>query len=107
MKSFNVELKQEFRVVFTNPELAQEYFVGEDCKFAEFMYENDSLDDLAGSLSYGFAITHQCGDDKVDIEGFALFKSSKFDTYISSADEYGDIIVSRVTGLEVDWVVED
>jgi hypothetical protein len=107
MKSFNVELKQEFRVVFTNPDLAEEYFVGEDSKFAEFMYENESLEELAGSLCYTFAMTHQCGDNKVQIEGFELFRSSTFDTYISSADEYGDIIVSRVTGLEVDWVVED
>lgn len=106
MRSFGVELKEELSVSFSNPELAEKYFVGEDAEFAQFMYENESLEELAGNVAFSFQ--REFGfSNKVDIEGFATFVYDKEKKgHVSNTEEYGSIIIQRSSGLEVDYVYE-
>lgn len=105
MKTFNVDLKQELRVSFSDPELAEQYLVGDDAEFAQGFYSSDDLEDFVNSFILSFANELNTGwVSSLDIEGFATFHK-KDGSFVSTAKEYGSIIVKDVSrGLEVDYV---
>lgn len=106
MKSYFVNLKQEFNVKFSDPELAEEYFAGEDTGFTRWFYESLDLEDFLEAFTLNFAneVNRNFGD--LNIEGFATFKRDG-NHYTSIADEYGTITVQDVSrGLELDYIVE-
>ena len=106
MRSFGVELKEELSVSFSNPEWAEKYFVGEDAEFAQFMYENESLEELAGNVAFSFHRSF-AWQNNVDVEGFATFVyQNEKKGYVSTTEECGSIIIQRSSGLEVDYVYE-
>lgn len=96
--SYKVELKAEIRVQFSQPDLAEEFFIGGDWSesFCDFAY----LDQLSEYLAYNF---HVFG---TDLEGFAKFKREK-DYFVSEAVEYGKIYLKYDQELEVDYVWEN
>ncbi len=106
MQTFNVDLKQELRVSFSDPELAEQYLVGDDAEFAQSFYSSDDLEDFVNSFILGFAkeLNSVGWASSLDIEGFKTFHREK-DTFTSTAKEYGSIIVRDVSrGLEVDYI---
>ena len=106
MKSFEVNLKQEFNVTFSEPELAEEYFTGEDTDFTRWFYESIDIENFLETFTINFAnaLNRKHGDIML-IEGFAAFKQQG-NRYTSTTDEYGTITVQDVSrGLEFDYVV--
>lgn len=103
MKKFNVDLKLELSIEFSDLELAENYLVGEDAEFAQCFYTNDHIGDFLETFSVDF-VNHMSRWGDVDIEGFATFVQ-KGNTYTSVGEEYGTIIVTDVNyGLEVDYI---
>lgn len=108
MKTFNVDLKQELRISFSDEAKATEYFVGEDSEHAQAFFESEDLEDFVNTFSLMFTNhLHSCSwTSELDIEGFAVFeRQGGTNKFKSSCDEYGDIIVEDVSrGLEVDYI---
>lgn len=104
MKPYFVNLRQEFSVSFSDPELAEEYFTGEDTAFTRWFYESIDLEDFLETFTLNFAneVNRHWGD--IQLEGFATFKVDGR-TYVSTAEEYGTITVKNVRGcLELDYI---
>jgi hypothetical protein len=106
MKAFNVDLKQELRVTFSDEDKATKYFVGEDAEHAQAFFESGDMEEFVNTFSLMFAnhLNSVSWASVLDIEGFAMFKR-ELNKFISSTDEYGDIIVEDVSrGLDVDYI---
>ena len=105
---FEVEMKQIFTVEFSDKDLAEKYFVGEDAPNAEAFFESDELSEVAEYLCHAFnnhSHFYQDGDWVKQIEGFANFVRGvrNRETYVSETNEYGKIIVTETQELEVDY----
>lgn len=105
MKTFNVDLKLELKVTFSDLELAKQYLVGDDAEFAQCFYFSDDMEDFVNSFTVGFAHEILSGwSSELNIEGFAPFTRNG-NTFTSTAEEYGTITVVDVSrGLEVDFI---
>lgn len=103
MKTFNVDLKLELRIQFSDLDLAKNYLIGDDAEFAQCFYSSDDIEEFINTFSLDFAHRiNRWGD--IDIEGFATFVR-KGNTYTSVGEEYGTITVTDVNdSLEVDYI---
>lgn len=105
MKTFNVDLKLELKVTFSDLELAEKYLIGDDAEFAQCFYCSDDMEEFLNSFTIDIAhqILHGWYSE-LNIEGFAPFIRNG-NTLTSIADEYGTITVVNVNhGLEVDFI---
>lgn len=105
MKTFNVDLKLELKVTFSDLELAEKYLIGDNAEFAQCFYYSEDMEDFVNSFTTGFAHEILSGwSSELNIEGFAPFTRNG-NTFTSTADEYGTITVVDVSrGLEVDFI---
>lgn len=108
---FNVELKTEVSVQFSNPEAAYNYFI-KDTGWRDYFYRFDDLKELAEFLSQSILYTlEQWHQEKKqfyrDIEGFPLFMKDG-ETFTCSSEEFGDIIVcGDEYNTYVEWCIEE
>ncbi len=99
MKKFNVELKAEHNVSFSNPEKAQAFFI--DGKWKDVFYDFVDLEELAGFIALSYL---QHGKS---FEGFSDFQRTKSPMIVENkCEEYGIISIEVDMDLEVDYITE-
>lgn len=107
---FKVEMGLEYKIVFTDTKKANNYFI-EESGWRECFFDFDDLQDLAEHISFAFHKTPlYCifgGDGpRVEVEGFMPFIRKTYDSFESSYEDYGSIIIVVEQELDAEMSYE-
>ena len=103
MKKFQVELKAEYMVEFSDEKLAEDYFVNGE--FKEYFWEPVDLEDLARTLTVQFHSTD--GVMTKFIEGYGDFVYDlETRKYVCEFKDFGKITVTEESEIYDEWCTE-